>query len=242
MKALAIRHVGFEHLGTFTPVLAGRGYDVRYRDAGVDSLAPERDAPDLLIVLGGPIGAYEEAAYPFLSDELRLIERQLKAGKPLLGICLGAQLIARAMGARVYPNKTKEIGWGPLTPTTEGLSSPLAPLGRNSWQVLHWHGDTFDLPEGAVRLGSTAKTENQAFVAGPKVLGLQFHIEFRNEEIERWLIGHAVEISAAGVEHAQLRTDTMRWGPGLERAGPDCLSGWLDLLKARGRAKLRVVQ
>lgn len=242
MKALAIRHVGFEHLGSFTPVLASRGYDVRYKDAGIDPLPGDRDAPDLLIVLGGPIGAYEEAAYPFLNDELRLIDRQLKAGKPLLGICLGAQLIARALGARVYPNSAKEIGWAPLTPTNEGITSPLAPLARSGWQVLHWHGDTFDLPDGAVRLCSTPLTQNQAFSLGPKVLGLQFHIEFRADELERWLIGHAVEIAAAKADHAKLRSDTAHFGPGLERAGPECLAMWLDAMKARGRAKLRVVQ
>ncbi|MGD9868619.1 MAG: glutamine amidotransferase [Hyphomicrobiales bacterium] len=242
MKALAVRHVGFEHLGSFTPVLAARGYEVRYRDAGVDPLTGDREAPDLLIVLGGPIGAYEEALYPFLGDELRLIERQLKAGKPVLGICLGAQLIARALGARVYPNTRKEIGWGALTPTPEGLSSPLAPLARCGWQVLHWHGDTFDLPEGAVRLCSTPATPNQAFALGPKVLGLQFHMEFRADELERWMIGHAVEIAAAGVDHSKLRASTMKHGPGLERAGPECLVNWLDAMTARGRARLRVVR
>lgn len=226
--ALAIRHVGFEHLGTIAGLLDDRGYEVRYLEAGVDDLSRPMRTPDLLVVLGGPIGAYEEALYPALSDELRLIEAQLAAGRPLLGICLGAQLIARALGARVYPGPAKEIGWAPIRPTAAGRNSVLAPLADNDWHVLHWHGDTFDLPEGALRLAGTDIAENQAFTLGDGVLGLQFHIEVQAGEIERWLIGHAVEIAAApGVEVADLRRDTARWGPGLERAGRRCLEAWL---------------
>ncbi len=235
--ALAIRHVCFEHLGTFGPALARRGYEVRMLDAGVDDLRGQ-PAADLLIVLGGPIGAYEETLYPFVRDEIALIERQLAAGKPVLGICLGAQLMARALGARVYPGQAKEIGWAPLTPTADGERSALAPLGAIGWQVLHWHGDTFDLPDGATRLASTAVTANQAFSLGANVLGLQFHIEANAEEIERWLIGHAVEIAAApGVEVSALRADTLRWGRELAKAGPACLMRWLDGLGATGPSK-----
>ena len=113
--AVAIRHVHFEDLGAFDDVLCGHGYDVRYCDAGIDDIG-EVDplAPDLIIVLGGPIGAYEELAYPFLGQELALLEGRLTAARPTLGICLGAQLIARALGARVYPAPAKEIGWGEL--------------------------------------------------------------------------------------------------------------------------------
>ncbi len=200
-----------------------------YLEAGVDDLAPPAVPPELMVVLGGPIGAYEETLYPFLTDELKLIEAQLAAGKPLLGVCLGAQLIARALGARVYPGPAKEIGWAPIRPTPEGEASVLAPLAANDWRVLHWHGDTFDLPAGAVRLAATDIAENQAFAVGANVLGLQFHIEVLSAEIEHWLIGHAVEIAAApGVEVADLRRDTARWGPGLERAGRHCLEAWLD--------------
>ena len=198
MKSLvAIRHVHFEHLGSFGPVLRADGYDVAYRDAGVDDLtAIDPAAHDLVVVLGGPIGAYQEGTYPFLRDELRLIEARLAAAKPTLGICLGSQLMARALGARVYPGPDKEIGWSELDLSAAGRASPLAAL--DGVHVLHWHGDTFDLPSGAELLASTAKCRNQAFALGRHALGLQFHAEVDAAEIERWLIGHACEI--AGVK------------------------------------------
>lgn len=229
LAALAIRHVCFEHLGNFGPALAARDVSVTTLDAGVDELSFQNETPDLLIILGGPIGATDEALYPFLKDELRLIERQLHAGLPVLGICLGAQLVARVLGARVYPAQAKEIGWAKIEPSAEGRTSCLAPLAENHWQVLHWHGDTFDLPDGSTRLASTHIAENQAFVHGSNVLGIQFHIEAMAHEIEQWLIGHTVEISAApGVALDRIRSDTVRWGPGLKHAGPACLDLWLD--------------
>ena len=225
-EALAIRHVPFEHLGTLGPLLADQGFGVTYLEAGVDRL--EFDSPpDLLVVLGGPIGAYQEAEYPFIADELALIIRQLDAGKPLIGICLGAQLIARALGARVYPGSAKEIGWSQLLPTEQGRASCLAPLADNDWQVLHWHGDVFDLPSGAIPLASTPLTNTQAFAIGNNVLALQFHIEAVTSEIEHWLIGHTVELAQAGVDLAQLRDDTACWGPGLEAVGRKVFENWL---------------
>ena len=232
-SALAVRHVGFEHVGSLAGVLASAGYALGYAEAGVHALSATGDTPDLLIMLGGPIGAYEEALYPYLRDELALIERQLEAGKPLLGICLGAQLIARALGADVYPGPAKEIGWAPIVPTADGAGSVLAPLTENDWHVLHWHGDTFDLPAGATRLASTEIAENQAFSLGHNVLALQFHIEAVASEIELWLIGHAAEIAAApGVEVAAIRAGTARWGIGLETAGRKVFTSWLQTVAA----------
>ena len=229
--ALAIRHVGFEDLGSYADPLRAQGYEIRYCEAGRDDLGAllgyQAPLPDLLVVLGGPIGAYEEADYPLLNDEIDAVSRQLKADRPLIGICLGAQLIARALGARVFPGQ-KEIGWGPLFPSPEGANSCLAPLAENDWQVLHWHGDTFDLPDGAHLLASTSMTENQAFTVGPRVLGLQFHVEAQTDSIEQWLIGHAVELSQARVDLFEIRAETARWGAGLERACPQILQSWLE--------------
>ena len=115
MRVLAIRHIAFEDLGSFAPVLTKRGFDIDYVEAAEGLHDVDGSTPALLIVLGGPIGAYEDASYPFLKNELRLLERRLAAGRPTLGICLGAQLMARALGARVYPGPRKEIGWAPLT-------------------------------------------------------------------------------------------------------------------------------
>ena len=123
---VALRHVAFEDLGTLDPLLRQQGASVRYLEAGCDALDQlEALGPDLLIVLGGPIGANDEALYPFLRQELALLERRLAAGRPTLGICLGAQLMARALGARVYPAAGKEIGWSPLALTEAGRRSPL---------------------------------------------------------------------------------------------------------------------
>ena len=192
---VAIRHVAFEDLGTFAAVLERRGWTISYRDAAVDDLAAaEVAAADLLIVLGGPIGAYEEDLYPFLGDELRVIEHRLAAGRPVLGICLGSQLMARALGARVYPGTGKEIGWAPLQLTAAGRGSCLAPLGDGT-PVLHWHGDTFDLPQGAGLLASTPRYKNQAFGWERHGLALQCHLEAAAAGLERWYIGHACEIA-----------------------------------------------
>lgn len=135
---LAIRHVAFEDLGGFEGPLADAGFSIRYADMGIDRIADFGD-PDLLVVLGGPIGVYEDEFYPWLTDEIAFIAARLKAQKPILGICLGAQLMARALGARVYPGPAKEIGWKPLSLTREG-EDLLAPLADQP--VLHWHGDT----------------------------------------------------------------------------------------------------
>ena len=227
--AVAIRHVCFEDLGSFADVLATRGIDVGYLEAGVDDLARlDALAPDVLIVLGGPIGAYEEAIYPFLADELRLLERRLAADRPTLGLCLGAQLMARALGARVYPGPAKEIGWTPLALTDAGHASPVAHLDGAKTSMLHWHGDTFDLPEGATLLASTELCRHQAFSRGNAALAFQCHPEVRAATLERWFIGHANELAGAKIPLPQLRVETARLGATLEAQGTRCFADWLD--------------
>lgn len=226
-EALAVRHVAFEDLAGFAPVLAELGYRVNYVEATSAELN-ELDplSPDLMIVLGGPIGANDETDYPFLSKELELIRTRLLAGLPLLGICLGAQLLARALGASVYPNPHKEIGWAPIKLTPAGRDSCLADL--DGQMVLHWHGDTFDLPQGAIHLASSARCINQAFTFEDHSLALQFHPEATAEQIENWLIGHSFEIEhTPGVSTASLRTATKLYAhPAIDR-GRRCLRGWL---------------
>lgn len=229
-RALVIRHVAFEDLGVLEEMLTRRGFDVRYLEAGVDDVAAlDPLADDLLIVLGGPIGAYETENYPFLAPEIRFIERRLAAVRPVLGICLGAQLMARALGARVYPGPAKEIGWAPLTLTAAGAASALRHLAPEKTSVLHWHGDTFDLPEGADLLASTPVCRNQAFAIGAHALALQFHAEVTAKGLERWFIGHAVEIAGvAGLTVPKLRDETVRSAPPLAIQGPLCFGAWLD--------------
>jgi GMP synthase (glutamine-hydrolysing) len=228
--AVAIRHVAFEDLGLLEPLLGVRGFAIRYLEAGIDDLSPAESA-DLVVVLGGPIGAYEEAIYPFLTPELALIERRLKADRPLLGVCLGAQLMARVLGARVYPGtRGKEIGWSPLELTEAGAQSALRHLAPELTSVLHWHGDTFDLPTGATRLAGSRLYQNQAFRHGMRSLALQFHAE-ATEGLERWLIGHAAEIaSTPNLTVPSLRAATERHVATMREQGRRCFEEWLDEL------------
>lgn len=236
--AIAIRHVAFEDLGLLEALLLDRGIAFRYLDAGVDEIAPHDIATgDLLIVLGGPIGACDEAIYPFLSGELRAIEAWLGTGKPILGICLGAQLIARALGARVYPARAKEIGFAPITLIPADHRSPLNALSAVNHQVLHWHGDTFDLPQDAELLASTDITANQAFRIGNRVLALQFHIEADISKLERWLIGHTCELADAAIDIRKLRADGRRLGCDIMQAGVRALGQWLDDAEIVGPGK-----
>ncbi len=228
--AIAIRHLHVEDLGTLGPLLKARGYDVQYVDATQDELsALDVEAADLLVVLGGPIGAFDDDTYPFLVDELAQVGRRLQSQRPVLGICLGAQLIARALGARVYALGAKEIGFGRLALTPEGERSPLAALGDSP--VLHWHGDQFDIPPGAVRLASTAMGLNQAFARGRQVLGLQFHLEADTRHIEHWLVGHVSELNQAGIDPRLLRAEARQLGASLSSAAAAVFGRWLDGLE-----------
>jgi len=226
---LAIRHVAFEDLGLLQPVLDERGVTIRTLEAGSDDIAGlDPLAADLVVVLGGPIGATEDQLYPFLADEARLLAARLAAGRPVIGICLGAQLMARALGARVFANPNgPEVGWSPLALTEAGHSSPLAAL--DSVPVLHWHGDTFDLPDGAKLMASTAITPNQAFTWGAAALALQFHPEVSALGLERWLIGHAGELArGAGGGVVALRQANWAHAPGLAKGARALFRNWLD--------------
>lgn len=228
--AVAIRHVGFEDLGLFESVLQAAGYKVHYYEAGIDPLwTLEPVKTELLVVLGGPVGVYDSRTYPVLAEEIDLLAQRIAAGRPTFGICLGAQLMAAALGARVAPTGTREIGFAPLDLTDAGRAGPLAALEGVS--VLHWHGDMFDIPVGAVRLAATAACPNQAFALGPNVMGVQFHPETDAARLESWLIGHAVELAAAGIDPRDLRAQALAAGPALRAAGSAMFAAWLAGLR-----------
>lgn len=225
--AIIIRHVHFEDLGTFEAVLTASGYRIHYYDLGVNELwALDAVTPDLMVVLGGPVGSYQTTAYPFLEEERRLLEQRLALGRPTLGICLGAQMIAAALGAAVVPMEQKEIGFSVLNLTHAGRVGSLRHL--EGVPVLHWHGDAFAIPEGATALAATPLCNTQAFAIGNNILGLQFHPEVDAcAGIERWLIGHACEIASAGIDPCALRKDAARYGTQLREAARKMFSEWL---------------
>ncbi len=224
--ALAIRHLGFEHLGVWHAALEGRDFAIRYVDPAREPLdAIDAAEADLLIVLGAPIGAFDDERYPFLTSEVRLIEQRLALDRPLLGICLGAQLMARALGTNVAPMAEKEIGYAPLILTEAGGRSPLKALG--GWPVLHWHGDQFEMPADATLLAATERCPHQAYSLGPNVLGLQCHLETDAAEIEAWLVGHSAELIASGRDPRAIRADAVRFGPTLAERSSQVLGAWI---------------
>lgn len=183
MHVHTLQHVPFEGLGSIGPWLAARGARMsgtHLYESPTPPL-PAVDDLDWLVVMGGPMSANDDAEHPWLAAEKRLIREAIQAGRVVLGICLGAQLVAAALGARVLRNDEPEIGWFPIEPAEGAGASPFAPLLARPREVLHWHGDTFELPEGAVRLAGSAACANQAFSWGDRVLGLQFHLEMTPE-------------------------------------------------------------
>ncbi|MCK6555816.1 amidotransferase [Candidatus Binatia bacterium] len=184
MRIHSFFHVPFEGLGSIADWAAVRGHVVTATPWYGGGAAPSPEAYDWLIVMGGPMGVYDEGEYPWLVDEKRAIAAAIGAGKRVLGVCLGAQLIADVLGARVSRNPHREIGWFPIELASEGASTrtgrSLAPIARGSQTpapVFHWHGDTFDLPAGAVHVARSEACEHQAFSLDDRVVGLQFHLE-----------------------------------------------------------------
>lgn len=230
-----IRHLAFEDLASFTSVLQAKNIEINYIEAADFALAPgdmakiDALSDDLLIILGGPVSVNDKAMFPFIEAEINLLKQRIAADKPTLGICLGAQLIASALGVDVYPGKEKEIGWYPLNITEAGKNSALRYLDAEHCSMLHWHGETFDLPAEAVLLASSEKFPNQAFAVGSNVLALQFHPEVTQRSMEKWFIGHIGEImQTEGVSVEQLRNDTHQFSNQLEMQGELFFNSWLN--------------
>jgi GMP synthase (glutamine-hydrolysing) len=229
-SCLVLRHVAFEDLGTLASLLQHRGFKPRYLEVGVGRLERAQiEDSDVLVVLGGPIGVYEEEKYPFLRREVALISGRLGVLRPTLGICLGAQLMAKALGSKVAPGRAKEIGWAPVQLTAAGRASPLRHL--EGVHVLHWHGDIFDLPPACENLACTIHCPSQAFRKGPNLLGVQFHVEPEPQRIEAWLIGHTVELGKAKIDPSAIRQGTARFGKRLQQTSRRIFNEWLDQIE-----------
>lgn len=174
MRVHILQHVPFEGMGSMEQWLRSRGASVGFTRFFESSSLPEMDDVDFIIALGGPMSVNDEATLPWLVPEKQFIREAVQQGVPVLGVCLGAQLIASALGSRVYPNAHREIGWFDIEATPSPSDTFHFPAKAS---VLHWHGETFDLPPGAVRLARSAACENQAFQLGRNIIGLQFHLE-----------------------------------------------------------------
>jgi len=187
-KLLVFQHVPHEILGTLNPLLKRAGFRIRYVNFGRHPDAqPSLEGYHGVVVLGGPMSVNDSDRLPHLRTELNLIEDAMKKSLPVLGICLGAQLVAKTLGANVYPNSEKEIGWYDVTPTEEASSDCVFMHFRQTETIFQWHGDTFDMPHGASHLASSNLCGNQAFRYGLNVYGLQFHLEVDEPMIHRWL-------------------------------------------------------
>jgi len=185
MHVVAFRHVPFEGLGLIEPALQDRGITVEYADLFQEGAAvPDAAGAAGLIFMGGPMSANDDL--PYLAQEIQLIREAVERGQPVLGVCLGSQLIAKALGACVFRNSTKEIGWFDIRLTEAGRQDPLLASLDEPETVFHWHGETFDLPDGAVWLAYSDACRHQAFRVGSNVYGLQFHLEVTPEMIADW--------------------------------------------------------
>jgi GMP synthase (glutamine-hydrolysing) len=225
-RALVLRHVDHEGIAGYREPIEAAGYvieRVAAHHAGCAAL--DTLSPDLLVVMGGPMGVYDTDLYPWLSDEIEVLRRRLAADRPMLGVCLGSQLIAAALGADVRKGPVREIGFAPVTLTEVGKAGPLRHL--DGVDLLHWHGDTFDVP-GATELLATTAPYAQAFARGRNLLALQFHAEMgEDERFEHWLVNDVADIAAVGETPDALRVAHDRLGPAAVTAGRAMIGEWL---------------
>ena len=241
-RILVFQHVAAEPLGTLDPLIRRRGHRVKFVNFERDPHArPRLDRYRGLIVLGGPMNVAERGQRSHLQTEIDVIAAALADGKPVLGICLGAQLLAHALGAQIRRHPVSEIGWYDLALTDPGRNDPvLAPLGA-ALPVFQWHGCSFDIPAGAAHLARTSGCENQAFRHGANAYGLQFHMEMDQRLVERWLglPAYRDELLASGLgrDAETIRADTVAHIDAMQRAAHVAFNNFLDLVGVPARRR-----
>jgi len=232
-EVLVLQHAGPETLGTIADSLTGHDLAPRYiRTFAGEPVPEDPEASSGLILMGGPMGVYEQDRYPFLRTEMRLIEQTLKSGKPVLGVCLGSQLIAAALGAPVGKGVRKEIGWHPVHLTTQAALDPLFGAVPREFTGFHWHGDVFELPAGADWLASSGLTEFQAF-RYESAWGLLFHLEVQEPLIAGMVDAFVDELTEAGVDGAAILDAAAVNLPGLRTVATTVFDAWAAMAAQR---------
>jgi GMP synthase (glutamine-hydrolysing) len=227
----ALQHTPIESLGTIETALRARGIEANYIETHLSEPVPREMADKAgLIVMGGPLGVYEQAKYPFLRDEMRLIESALTLGRPVLGVCLGSQLLAAALGAEVKKGERKELGWHAVTLTEPASQDQLFAGIRSEFWPFHWHGDVFALPKQALRLAFSRQTPCQAFRYGKNAYGILFHLEVTVEQISAMLSAFADELRETGVEASEVREGNPRHMPVLQEIAGAVFDRWASAL------------
>ncbi len=229
-RALVVRHTPSEGIAGFRAPIEAAGYTIDLLDiTDPENAEVDFTAADLLVVMGGPMGVYQRAEHPWIDHEVARLGQRIALGRSTLGVCLGAQMVAAAMGARVYPGTGAEIGFAPVALSAAGAASPLEHLA--GVPLLHWHGDTFDLPGGVELLASTDRYAHQAFRRGPNLLALQFHPEMGEDpRITTW-----IEEAGAGLDSPEQVAEEYRTlGPAAVAAGRRMIAEWLDAIEDRG--------
>ena len=231
-RVYVFQHVACEDLGTFAEVLAAHGFQTDYvRLFAGDQFPDDWRTAAALIFLGGPMSVNEESRYTYLAKEKAIISAALEQQMPTLGVCLGAQLLAAAAGSRVFPGVRPEIGWAPVSLTMEGRQDPMLSTLAQPAAVFHWHGETFDLPHGALRLAFSALTVNQAFRLGQTAYGLQFHLEVDAPMIESWLRTYPNDLGAdAEATARRIAADTHEHATALRTAAAHAMHAFLDVV------------
>ncbi|MBJ7444699.1 MAG: glutamine amidotransferase [Sphingobium sp.] len=231
-RALIVRHVPREGAAGYLQPIEAAGYHIDRVDvASPDFAGVDLCEPDLLIMMGGPMGVYEADIHPWIPMQIDKLAARLDRDRPTLGVCLGSQMIAAALGAPVYPGGRMELGFAPVSVNPTGAQSPLRHV--DGVPVLHWHSDTFDLPDGVDLLASTDLYAHQAFRRGPNLLALQFHAEMGEDaRFDEWLTHFWADLDAAGQCGIALRQDHDDHGPGAVAAGRAMIGEWLAGVRA----------
>lgn len=232
-KVISLQHVNCETPGLIEEALKSKSYSVESIQSFRGQPVPkDLGAASGLVVMGGPMGVYEFARFPFLRDEMRLIERTLREEKPVLGVCLGSQLLAGTLGSAVGKGPHKEIGWYPVMLTESSSDDPLLKAANRSFMAYHWHGDAFGVPAGATSLASSARTACQGFRYGRNAYGFLFHMEITPEILNGMLSAFGEELEEEQISADAIRQQAAEHLSRLQTVGRLVFEGWAGLLDA----------